>query len=180
MTTMREALTNAAEQFEFYAREHRAMAASYPVVIGSGDMRAVSLRKAETNDDVAKMCRDALAENDAAIKKNEAWLKADLDRALDDSVGWFFRPCAECQWPNICGKANPSTLANLGIDSGRRGRLDMDDDGAIRIARLTADEWDGMVKPRQILPTHRHERSGYNPGTMRVYICTDVGTYIIT
>lgn len=58
--TMREALEKAAAQFEFYAKEHRAKA-SAAMTTGPTIM---SLEKATTNEDFAKMCRDALREEE--------------------------------------------------------------------------------------------------------------------
>jgi hypothetical protein len=54
---LREALTKAAEQFEFYAREHRNKATDQ-----TSGVAAVTLAKAETNERFAAMCRAALTE----------------------------------------------------------------------------------------------------------------------
>jgi hypothetical protein len=61
---MREALAKAAEQFEFYGREHRKKERA-STFNGIEVFAADSRRKAETNEQFAAMCRAALGEPNA-------------------------------------------------------------------------------------------------------------------
>ncbi len=59
---LREALTKAAEQFEFYAREHRAKAAALPGQATDDPAYLAAHAKADTNERFAEMCRAALTQ----------------------------------------------------------------------------------------------------------------------
>ena len=58
---MREALEKAAEQFEFYGREHRDKAAALPGTSAVDPAYLAAHAKAETNERFGAMCRAALS-----------------------------------------------------------------------------------------------------------------------
>lgn len=86
---LRDALTKAAEQFDRYAHEHRGKAAMCPEVGPGSDGRRTSNAKADTNDAMAKMCRDALAAAntpDYVLGYHEALVAAESVARLDSAA----------------------------------------------------------------------------------------------
>lgn len=83
--TMEEALIKAAEQFDLYAKEHLTKAIKCTSILAYDQ----ACYKAKINENIAKMCRDAITVST--------------------------KQCTTCQWQTICCKVTPCAQEALGL-----------------------------------------------------------------